>query len=357
MLMIDGHLDLAMNALEWNRDLNLDVRAIRKLEAGMAGKGRGKGTVSLPELRKAEVAVSLATVIDRTTWPQSIRPGSASQEISYAKAQGQLAYYRVLEAQGKVRILSDWPSLQRHWRAWEEHSASPSEPGPPLGFILSMEGADPIVWPEQVLSWWEDGLRVIGPTHYGISAYAYGTGLPGPLTDRGPELLREMDRVGMVLDLTHLAEQAFWQALDLFRGPVLASHNNCRALVPGDRQFSDDQVRAIAQRGGVIGVALDAWMLYPGWVIGQTRPDVVTMEAVAEQIDHICQVLGNADHAAIGSDLDGGYGTEQTPGDLDTIADLQKIPDLLRRRGYSEEDVRKVMHDNWLRFFHDAWAT
>jgi membrane dipeptidase len=353
MLTIDSHLDLAMNALEWNRDLNLDVHAIRKAEAGMTQKGRARGTVTLPELRKAEVAVSLATVIDRTTWPDSIRPGSAHQEISYAKAQGQLAYYRVLEEQGKVRILSDWPSLQRHWREWQ--SGTTQEP--PLGFILSMEGADPVVWPEQVESWWDQGMRVIGPTHYGVSAYAYGTGLPGPLTERGRELLVEMDRVGMILDLTHLAEEAFWQAMEIYQGPVLASHNNCRTLVPGDRQFSDDQLRAIFERGGVIGVALDAWMLYPGWIIPQTQPDVVTMDAVAEQIDHICQVAGNTDHAGIGSDLDGGYGTEQTPGDLDTIVDLQKIPDLLRKRGYAEADIEKIMHGNWLRFFRQAWTT
>jgi membrane dipeptidase len=128
----------------------------------------------------------------------------------------------------------------------------------------------------------------------------------------------------------------------------MASHNNCRELVPGDRQFTDDQIRAIAQRDGVIGVALDAWMLYPRWVKGVTPPNVVTMEAVADHIDHICNVTGSARNVAVGSDLDGGYGIEQCPGDLDTIADLQVIPDLLVRRGYAEQDIRAVMHGNWL---------
>ena len=350
MLLFDGHLDLAMNALNWDRNLDLEVHETRRAEAGMAEKGRGRGTTSLPEMRKAELAVCLATVIDRTARPGNPLPGSACQEISYAKAQGQLAYYRVLEAQGKVRVIEDGPALEAHVRAWEERGAQE-----PLGVILSMEGADPIVWPEQVGEWWEDGLRVVGPSHYGVSAYAHGTSTEGGLTEMGIALLGEMEALGMILDLTHLAEQAFWEALERYDGPVMASHNNCRALVPGDRQFSDEQIRAIVERGGVIGVALDAWMLYPGWVKGETANTAVGLEAVAEQIDHICQVAGGVEHAAIGSDLDGGYGTEQCPYDLDTIADLQRIPGMLRERGYAEAEVEAVMHGNWLRFFGQAW--
>jgi membrane dipeptidase len=351
MLLFDAHLDLAMNALNWDRNLDLEVGEIRRAEAGVSGKGRGRGTTSLPEMRRGEVAVCLATVIDRTARPGNPLPGSASQEISYAKAQGQLAYYRVLQAQGKVRLLTDWPSLERHAQAWRI-GRTPE----PLGYILSMEGADPIVWPEQLAAWWEDGLRVVSLSHYGLSAYAHGTGTEGGLTERGRALLRQMEALGVILDLTHLAEPAFWEAVDAFQGPILASHNNCRALVPGDRQFSDRQIREIVRRGGVIGVALDAWMLYPGWVKGQTLNTVVGLEAVADQIDHICQLAGSVAHAGIGSDLDGGYGTEQCPHDLDTIADLQKIPGLLRQRGYSLADIEAVMHGNWLRLFREAWT-
>jgi len=357
MLLIDGHLDLAMNAINWNRNLELGVHDIRAHERaeGMTDKGRQRGTVSLPELRKAEVGVCLATVLDRTARATDLPgySGSPSQEVSYAKAQGQLAYYRVLEAEGKVRLITDWSALEAHVDRWRENAAKE-----PLGFILSMEGADPIVWPEQVASWWEDGLRVVSLSHYGVSAYAHGTGTEGGLTEEGRALLSEMDALGVILDLSHLSQQAFWEALEGFDGPVLASHNNCRALVPGDRQFSDDQLRAIFQRGGVIGAVLDAWMLYPGWVRGETTPESsgVTMEAVVDHIDHICQLAGNTDHAAVGSDLDGGYGTEQTPVDLDTIADLQRIPELLRARGYAEADIQKIMHGNWLRLFRTAWT-
>jgi len=351
MLIFDGHLDLAMNSLEWNRNLELSVSEIRDSEAGMAQKGRARGTTTFPEMRRGEVMLSLATVISRTQRAGNPRPGAACQEISYAKAQGQLAYYRVLESQGKVRMLEDWPALRSYLQLCQDDPAQA-----PLGFILSMEGADPIVWPGQVESWWEDGLRVVSLSHYGLSAYAYGTDTEGGLTKPGESLLKAMDQVGMILDLTHLADQAFWEALKIFRGTVLASHNNCRALVPGQRQFGDDQLKAIIERNGVIGVALDAWMLYPGWIKGETPNTVVSLQAVADHIDHICQVAGNANHAGIGSDLDGGYGTEQCPYDLDTIADLQKITDLLHKRGYSEADIHGIMHGNWIRLFREAWG-
>lgn len=351
MLLIDAHLDLSMNALNWDRNLDLDAYAIREKEKGMSQKGRARGTTAFPDMRRGHVGVAVATVIARTARPNSPADGAACQEISYAKAQGQLAYYRVLESQGKVRMIADWPALEAHVADWEARGAAA-----PIGLILSMEGADPIVWPEQVSSWWDDGLRAVGLSHYGVSAYAHGTGTEGGLTELGRPLLEAMNRVGMILDVTHLADQAFWEAMEIFQGPVLASHNNCRALVPGDRQFSDDQLKAIVQRGGVIGAALDAWMLYPGWIKGETQPKVVSLEAVADHIDHICQIAGNAQHVGIGSDLDGGYGTEQCPGDLDTIADLQKMADLLRKRGYSEGDVKGVMHGNWLRFFKAAWT-
>ena len=212
-----------------------------------------------------------------------------------------------------------------------------------------MEGADPIVAPEQARLWWDDGLRMIGLAHYGPSAYAFGTGSAGPLTEKGRELLRIMDELGMMLDVSHLTDESFHEALDRFQGPVLASHSNCRALVPGDRQLDDAMIRRMIERDGVIGAVMDAWMLQPDWVRGVTTNETLTLQAVADQIDHVCQLAGNGRHAAIGTDLDGGYGIEQTSNDLDTIADVQKIPHLLRTRGYGEEDIAAVMHGNWLR--------
>jgi membrane dipeptidase len=272
---------------------------------------------------------------------------------AYAAAQGQLAYYRALAQTGYLRWITDWPSLETHVRQW----LSPEAAEAPVGFILSMEGADPILSPEQVGEWWEAGLRIIGPAHYGPSPYAHGTGTEGGLFPRGPTLLRTMEQVGMILDVTHLSDESFDEALEIYGGPVLASHHNCRELVPDQRQLTDEQIKRLIARGAVIGAALDAWMLYPGWVRGVTTPAVVGLEALIDHIDHVCQLAGNARHAAIGSDLDGGFGTEQTPRDLHSIADLQRVPDLLRQRGYSNEDIQNISYGNWMRFFRAAWAS
>ena len=349
MILIDSHLDLSWNALGWNRDLRLSVADIRASEAGMTEQGRRTNTVCFPEMRRGEVAICVATLLARCNPAgRTFNLDFRTREIASSVAQGQLAYYRTLEKSGVCRVIHDRAGLRQSFSEWQG-SASQS----PFGFIVSMEGADPILSPSDVARWWEDGLRAVGISHYGPSAYGHGTGCSGGLTPAGRDLLRAMEECGMILDLTHSADQSFFEALEIFHGPVLASHNNCRALVPGDRQYSDDQIRAIVARDGVIGAVFDAWMLVPNWKI--SNPNTATLESVVDQIDYICQLAGNARHIAIGSDLDGGFGTEQSPTDVDTIADLQKIPDILRRRGYSEPDIAGVFHGNWMRFFETAW--
>ena len=203
---------------------------------------------------------------------------------------------------------------------------------------------------------WTDGLRAIGPAHYGPGVYAQGTNTEGPFPTRGVELLRAADALGFIVDVTHLSDACFWQALDIFRGPVWASHHNARALVPHQRQLADDMFRALAERDAVIGVALDAWMMIPGWERGKTTPQSAQLRLVklVEHIDYYCQLVGNARHVGLGTDLDGAFGNEQTPQDLDSIADLQRLPELLRARGYSEACIAGVLHGNFLRFVRAA---
>jgi membrane dipeptidase len=357
MLTFDAHLDLAWNALDWNRDLRLPVADIRRSERdqGITGKGRSDGTVSFPELRRGKVAVFIATLLARLLRPNLMPQIQrySSMQAAYAAAHGQLAYYRALEADGVLRFIKDWPSLEAHLHAWKRDENG-SEP---LGFILSMEGADPVLSPKQVEEWWHAGLRIIGPAHYGPSPYACGHNMTGGLFPAGPELLREMQRVGMILDVTHLSDQCFYEALGIYGGPVLASHHNCRALVNDPRQLTDDQIKRLIARDAIIGTALDAWMMVPGWERGKSKPEEkgVKLEHMIDHIDHVCQLAGNARHAAIGTDLDGGFGREQSPMDLDTIADLQRVPDLLRKRGYKDESIEGIMHGNWVRFFRQAW--
>src|SRR4029079_18970787 len=217
----------------------------------------------------------------------------AHMEAAFDHAYGQMGYYHAMCQEGHMRWIKDWPALDKHVKQWKEDEESKTLP---IGFILSMEGADSILRPDQVEEWFNAGLRMIGPAHYGVSPYAHGTGTEGGLFERGPALLREMERVGMILDLTHLSDQCFDEALDLYGGPVLASHHNCRALVPDQRQLTDDQIQRIVSRGGVIGAAFDNWMLYPGWKRGKSAPKLVKIDDVVNHIDRVCQLAGNARH-------------------------------------------------------------
>jgi len=360
-LIIDAHLDLAWNAVSWNRDLTEEIVQLREREKHMVDHpSRGRATVSLPEMRKAGIGVALATILVRAK--PEVRPAAgfrrtdldyATQSLAYAAGQGQMAYYRQLEAQGQLRIIHSLAALDSHLQTWNQTA---DRNGLPVGVVLAMEGADPIIEPSQVGAWYDQGVRVVGLAHYGAGCYATGTGARGPLTPRGRELLRHLDQLGMALDLTHCAEPGFFEALNLFPGTVLASHNNCRALVPGDRQFSDDQIRALIDRDAVIGVAFDAWMLHPGWQIGQSSRDLVSMAAAADHIDHICQLAGNCRHVGIGSDLDGGFGNEQSPRELETIQDLRRVACLLSERGYTMTAMEAVMHGNWLRILRRVFS-
>ena len=354
MLLVDAHLDLSMNALEWNRDLTRSVAEIRQREQGLTDKvDRGHGTVAFPDMRRGKIGLCVATQIARHVKPPNPLPGWHSPHQAWAQTQGQLAWYRAMEDAGQMVQITNASQLERHLQLWND-----PPPDAPIGYVLSLEGADSMITPAYVERAFAQGLRALGPAHYGPGTYAQGTDATGGLGPQGRELLAEMDRLGIILDATHLCDDSFWEALDHFRGPVWASHNNCRALVPHNRQFSDEQIKALIDRGAVIGAPLDAWMMVPNWIRGETTPRSagVTLEWMIDHMDHICQIAGNTRHVAIGSDLDGGFGTEQTAADLDTIADLARLPAMLRARGYSGDDVAQVAHGNVIRFLKHAWA-
>ena len=355
MFTIDAHLDLSMNALEWNRDLRQPIPKIREREKGMTDKpDREKGTVSLPALREANIGLVVATQIARYVEPGSSLPGWNSPEQAWAQTQGQLAWYKAMEDDGEMVQVKDLLSLENHLDLWRNQSTNRTKP---VAYILSLEGADSLITVEHLEMAYAYGLRALGPAHYGPGRYSNGTDATGRMGAKGLELLQKMEELNVILDATHLCDDAFWQALDRFKGTVWASHNNCRKLVDHNRQFSDDMIKALVERDAVIGAALDAWMMVPGWVRQQSTPRQMkcNLETIVDHMDHICQIAGNSLHIGIGSDLDGAFGTEQSPHDLDTISDLQKIPSLLKKRGYSEDDIVNVMHGNWLRILRYAW--
>jgi membrane dipeptidase len=356
MFTIDAHLDLSMNALEWNRDLRKPIGEINEREKGLTDKpDRGKGVVSLPELRKGDIGLVVATQIGRYVARDNPLPGWHSPEQAWAQTQGQVAWYKAMEDAGEMMQVNNLESLEKHLKRWNDGSSNESKP---IGYILSLEGADSIVTTAHLERAYNYGLRAVGPAHYGPGRYANGTDATGHLERPGYELLKEMERLNIILDATHLCDDAFWDALDSFKGHVWASHNNCRALVNHNRQYSDEMIKELVNRGAVIGAALDAWMMVPNWVRGVSDPKGMncSLEVMLDHIDHICQLAGNALHVGMGTDLDGAFGREQCPYDLETIADLQKIPALLKKRGYTEDDIENMMHGNWLRFLRKAWA-
>ena len=259
-----------------------------------------------------------------------------------------------MEADGQLKQIVDLAGLEQQLLEWE---ASPSDT--PIGYILSLEGADSLRTLDDLSLAHTDGLRALGPAHYGIGRYALGHDCKGGLSEMGRSLLGEMDQLEMILDVTHLAEQTFWDALDLYAGSVWASHHNCRSLVDDPRQLSDRQIRELASRGAVIGVALDVWMMVPKWERGissHANRNDANFAALADHVDHIVQLLGTADHVGIGTDLDGGYGTEQSPSDLDTISDLRVFLNILRHRGYDEAAIEGICHGNFVNFLRRHWS-
>ena len=322
-----GHLDLAFNALHHRRDLTQNIQILREREdpapprgadhpdslrerRGLETLGKGTVTVTLPALRGGRVGIVLSTIMSRVQMPTSqLNDGMRTQMAAHAMGRAHLHYYKALERAGELKFIHNGADLDAAVTAWE----TPTD-DTPIGLILSMESADPILGPDQVEAWHQDGLRSVGLTHFGANTWGHGTGTRGGLYADTYPLMDALQVAGIALDLTHASDLSFWQILDYWEGPVHASHCMCRSLTPGQRHLSDEMILALIERGGVIGMVFAEAMLNPKWNFDDPstfQPTARrTMSAVVEHIDHICQLVGNCDHVAIGSDLDGGFGRE-----------------------------------------------
>lgn len=240
-----------------------------------------------------------------------------------------MAWYRTKKEIDELVQIRNIEQLKSHLKLWETTAGKK-----PIGHILRLEGADSIITLGHLEKAYKQGLRAIGPAHYGPGTYAFRTDSSGGIGRKGRELSKEIERLNLILDATHLCDQSFWETMQVYSGPVWASHNNCRALVDHNLQFSNTQIKELIDRNAVIGMALDAWMMVPNCVRGKSTPEGMncSLEQMLNNIDHICQIAGNTNHVGIGTDLDGGFGTEQCPMDLDTIADLKKIPAFRKKR-------------------------
>lgn len=349
-LIVDAHEDLAWNILTFGRDYTRAAAETRRLEAGTSAvEQNGETLLGWPDYQRGEVAIVFATLFApparrRKEWERLYYTDPDSARRLYLE---QAQIYRRLtdEHPGKFRLIcsiDDLAAVLADWKQSGEH-------GHPVGLVLLMEGAEAIRSADELSEWWELGLRIIGPAWAG-TRYCGGTREPGPLTDEGRHLLAAMADFNFTLDLSHMDEEAALQALDYYPGPIAVTHANCAALLPGttsNRHLSDRLTRGVIERDGVIGLIPYNTFLKPGWQRSDGR-EQVRLEALVAHVDHVCQIAGDARHAGLGTDFDGGFGLQSAPADLDTIADLQHLVPLLISRGYLEADAAAVLGQNWL---------
>ena len=349
MYIVDAHEDIAWNALALGRDVRRSALETRRLEQDTGVPQRnGLCMVGLPEWLAGGI-----TVVYGTIFVSPARRGSpeshtyATAEEAHTLGQAQLDFYhRLTDECDQIALVGTRADLDGVLTSWEGEIHQ-------VGIVPLMEGADPIREPAEAEQWFERGVRLVGLSWQTGSRYAGGNVAPGPLTDAGRELLAVMADLGLILDVSHLAEEPLFEALDRFEGRMVASHANPRARVPGPRQLSDGMIRRLAERDGVIGIVPYNRFLRPGWAKGDPK-HAVTVADVAAAVDHVCQVVGDAAHVGLGSDFDGGFGAESAPAEIDTVADLARFGPALAELGYSEEDIAAVLGGNWLRVLRAA---
>jgi membrane dipeptidase len=361
MFLVDAHEDIAWNILRFNRDYTRSAAELRTLEEGTnIPKQNGTALLGREDWVRGQVGIIFSTLFSA---PARYRLGDWDVHCYQNTEEAHLRYWENLEAYrnltsehpNQFRLIlnkGDLNSVKEGWDAWGGNI----QYAPPIGLVVLMEGAEGIRQPGELPEWYEAGVRIIGLTWVGTQ-YAGGTREPGPITGRGRELLKEMARLNMILDISHLAEEAAFQAVDSYKGALIASHSNAGALLPGslepDRHLPDDLIRKIVERHGVIGLVPYNEYLDGAWRPGTPR-EGITLKNLVAQIDHVCQIAGDSFHTGIGSDFDGGFGRESVPVEIDSVADMPLIGDALRDKGYRTADVEAILGRNWLKVLQGA---
>jgi membrane dipeptidase len=357
-LIVDAHEDIAWNVLSFGRDYSRSAAETRAREMGTeASRHIGPSLLGYPDWVRGGVAVVFATL--HVTPARQATGGWETQtyadaDEAHRKLRAQVDVYSRMfdEHPDQFRLIRTRADLHQVLSTWR---GDPPE-APSLGMVMSMEGADAIRRPEELPEWYDLGLRMVGPAWAG-TRYSGGTREPGPLTPDGRRLLEHMAELGMTLDLSHMSDEASLEALDRYPGVLMASHSNVRALLSGspipERHLSDLAIRRIAERDGVIGAVPYNRFLKGGWKPEDGR-EVIPLARLIQQIDYVCQLVGDAAHSGIGSDFDGGFGLDMVPLGLDTVADLQLIGDALAASGYNQTNVDAILGGNWLRLLGRA---
>jgi len=353
VIIVDAHEDIAYNAVCLGRDYRDHTLVKRRVLAGSERLAQeGIPTTGLPDALIGRVAIVFATIfVEPPVSFLGVKPSEAcppyeTPQQAYKFALKQLDYYtRLADNHSRVRLIQRHSDLEAVLATWADDQPFEKHV---QGMVILMENGDPILEPRQFYEWYERGVRIVGPAWSG-TRYCGGTGAPGGLTTLGRELLEIMASLNAVLDLSHMAEEAFLQAVDSYQGAsIIASHSNPRKFRNSDRHLSDDMIRRLAERDGVIGIVPYNRFLSEEWRPGDPKSDVPAWRVI-DAIDHVCQLTGSAAHVGIGTDFDGGFGSGSIPDGLDSISDLISLADLLAARGYSPPDINAIMGGNMLR--------
>jgi len=351
MIIVDSHQDLAWNMLTFGRDYTRSVEETRQIESGgQIPLRNGDSLLGWPEYQRGKIAIIFATLFAAPArhnlgeW-ETLTYSDTAQAHSFYSTQID-AYQRLVdENPAQFQLVQSLQDLESVLAGWENSGESQT----PVGLVILMEGAEGVRRPDEIEEWWQRGIRLIGPAWAG-TRFCGGTREPGPLTADGIALLEGMADFGLTLDLSHMDEQAVLQALEIYPGPLVATHSNPQGLLLDsdiNRFLSDRVLQGLIERDGIVGIPPYNKFLRWDWDPNQGR-EVISLELVVDHIDYICQIAGDAKHVGIGTDFDGGFGLQSVPAEIDTIADLQKLIPLLKKRGYTDSDTAAIMGGNWL---------
>jgi membrane dipeptidase len=278
----------------------------------------GEGHVDLPRMKEGKVHLQVfAVFVD----PKFMRKNAATMALKLIDKM-----HEIVEKSSEIELVLQGKDIDRIKKEGK------------IGALLSIEGGEALEGEIALLRmFYKLGVRAITLTWSLRNDLGDGVdGVPDSgLTSFGKEVVKEMNRLGMIVDVSHLNEKGFWDVIDISEKPIIASHSNAKALCSHRRNLTDEQIKAIAQKGGVIGINFAPQFL---------RDDKkASIEDVLNHIDYMVNLVGE-DYVGFGSDFDG---INSTPEGLEDISKFPKIVEGLIKRGYTQEQIDKITHKNF----------
>lgn len=356
--IIDAHEDLSYESLYGKFDYTRSVADNRRFNQGPE---KFQSIIGWPELQNGQIGLVFGTIFNCP--PDAPEATSVPGETYYRNGEEfhrcvtrHFRFYHELAERhpDQFRLVKTKADYQEVIQPWLEHQAHFPEITHPVGIAFLLEGAEGLRSFEDLDTYYAQGLRMIGPV-WGGGRWCAGTRshIKDELTAEGRELLRHMEAKGFGLDISHMKNHSAMDAMQTYSGTIFASHVNCDALVQGlpvERHFKDETIRELAAHDGAMGVIpYNSFLDAAWWQRTELPRNTVTLDTLANHIDHICQLTGSSRHAAIGTDADGGFGYPQIPEEMNDIHDIQKLAAVLEKRGFTAQDIRNVFHENWQR--------